>query len=188
MRKKCQEAYERGIQCILLCQIRVDETGRVLEFDTPSWKSGQLTVWCQQHDKVTLAPVKARAYELPSYSGMGETCGILELLMDVENPSEEVIEAVRCGVEWLESHVMKNVMLERFTNEEGKKDVRLLEREGAEPLWARFYDLEHAEPMFCDRSGVPRKKLSEVDYERRNGYTWVGNDPQKVIDRYRGTK
>lgn len=91
-------------------------------------------------------------------------------------------------LEWLESHVMKNVMLERFTNEEGKKDVRLLEREGAEPLWARFYDLEHAEPMFCDRSGVPRKKLSEVDYERRNGYTWVGNNPQKVIDRYRRTK
>jgi len=188
LRKKCQVAYERGLQCVLDCQIRVDEQGRVLEYGTEAWKEGHRTVWCQQHDKVTLAPVKARAYELPSYSGMGETCGILELLMDVENPSEEVSEAVRCGVEWLESHVMKNVMLERFTNEEGKKDVRLLEREGAEPLWARFYDLEHAEPMFCDRSGVPCKKLSEVDYERRNGYTWVGNNPQKVIDRYRGTK
>lgn len=185
MRKKCQEAYERGIQCILLCQIRVDETGRVLEFDTPSWKSGQLTVWCQQHDKLTFAPVKARAYELPSYTGQGETCAILDLLMDEPNPSSDVKAAVKGGVEWLEAHSLKDVAIESFENEQGKPDVRWVEKKGAPLLWARFYDLDRGEPMFCDRDGVPRKQISEIGYERRNGYQWGGDGPKRVIERYR---
>jgi pectinesterase len=183
-KKKCLAAYEKGLQCVLNCQIRVDASGKVLEYGTDAWKEGVRTVWCQQHDKVTFAPVKARAYELPSYTGNGETCSILDLLMDVENPSEEVKEAVKSGVEWLKAHAMKDVAVERFTNDEGKTDIRLAKRQGAEPLWARFYDLEQGEPMFCDRDGVPRKSLSEIGYERRNGYSWVGDAPKRVIERY----
>ena len=123
-KKKCQEAYRRGIQCILFCQIRVDEQGRVLEFDTPSWKSGRLTVWCQQHDKQTFAPTKARTYELPAYTAQGETCAILDLLMDEPNPSSEVRAAVKGGVEWLEAHALKDVAVESFVNEQGQKDGR----------------------------------------------------------------
>lgn len=185
MKKKCREAYERGIRCILLCQIRVDEKGRVLEFDTQDWKMGRPTVWCQQHDERTFAPVGARAYELPSYSGCGETCAILNLLMDEEHPTAEVREAVARGVEWLEEHAIRDSVLERFVDESGRDDVRLVAKEGAPLLWARFYDLERAEPMFCDRDGVPHKSLSDIGYERRNGYAWVRDEPQKVIARYK---
>lgn len=186
--KKCLVAYEKGLQCVLNCQIRVDADGRVLEYGTEVWKQGIRTVWCQQHDKQTLAPVKARAYELPSFSGNGETCSILDLLMDEENPSMEVKEAVKSGVVWLKAHVMNDMAVERFTNEEGQTDIRLVKRQGATPLWARFYDLEHAEPMFCDRDGVPRKSLSEIGYERRNGYSWVGDAPVRVMERYENWK
>jgi len=185
IRKKCQEAYEKGLKCILDCQIRVDEAGKVLEYGTEAWRQGQKTVWCQQHDKKTLAPVKARAYELPSYSGNGETCAILDLLMDVQSPSAEVKEAVKCGIEWLEAYAMKDVEVERFINDEGQKDIRMVEKKGAPLLWARFYDLEKAEPMYCDRDGVPKKVLSDIGYERRNGYQWVGDTPQRVIERYK---
>ena len=184
-KKKCLAAYEKGLQCVLNCQIRVDEQGRVLEFDTPSWKSGRLTVWCQQHDKQTFAPTKARAYELPAYTAQGETCAILDLLMDEPNPSSEVRAAVKGGVEWLEAHALKDVAVEPFVNEQGQKDVRWVEKKGAPLLWARFYDLDKAEPMFCDRDGVPRKQISEIGYERRNGYQWGGDGPKRVIERYR---
>lgn len=185
LKKKCQTAFQQGIQCILFCQIRVDDTGKVIPFDTVDWRFGKLTVWCQQHDKETFVPVKARAYELPSFSGHGETCGILNLLMDMENPTEDVKTAVKAGVEWLEAHAMRDVVLEHYTNEEGQNDVRLVEQQGAPLLWARFYDLEKAEPMFCDRDGVPRKRLEEVGYERRNGYQWMGDGPQRVIERFK---
>lgn len=184
LKKKCLAAYEKGLQCVLDCQIRVDDAGKVLAYGTEEWKTGKKTVWCQQHDKKTLVPVKARAYELPSYTGQGETVAILDLLMDVQNPSEAVKEAVKCGVEWLEAHAMKDVEVEHFWTDGGDDDIRLVERVGAPLLWARFYDLEKAEPMYCGRDGVPKKNLSDIDYERRNGYQWVGNAPQRVIDRY----
>ena len=104
--------------------------------------------------------------------------------MDLENPSAEVKMAVKAGVEWLKAHAMHDVALEHFTNEDGKPDVRLVRHEGAPLLWARLYDLEKAEPLFCDRDGIPRKHLEDVGYERRNGYQWVGNGPQRVIERY----
>ena len=185
-KRRCLVAYEKGIKCILDCQIRVDAAGKVLKHGTEEWKKGKRTVWCQQHDKRTLAPVKARSYELPSYTGHGETVNIIELLMDVQSPSDEVKNAVKCAVEWLEAHAMKGVAVETFVDEEGREDIRLVEQEGAPLLWARFYDLEKAEPMFCDRDGVPVKKLSDIGYERRNGYRWVGDAPKRVIDRFYG--
>ena len=55
MRKRAQEAFDKGLECILRTQIVTD---------------GKLTVWCQQHDRETLLPTNARAYELPSYCSM----------------------------------------------------------------------------------------------------------------------
>lgn len=185
-KKKCLAAYEKGIRCILDCQIRVDKTGKVTTYGSDEWKKGKRTVWCQQHDKKTLAPAKARSYELPSYTGHGETVNIIELLMDVQSPSDEVKEAVKCAVEWLEAHAMKDVAVETFVDEQGRNDIRLVEREGAPWLWARFYDLHDAEPMYCDRDGVPVKNLSDIGHERRNGYRWVGDSPRRVIDKFYG--
>lgn len=183
-KKLCQAAYERGLQCIAFCQIRVNESGRVLDFGSATWRMGQLTVWCQQHDHEMFAPVGARSYELPSYCGFGETCGILDLLMDIPDPSPEVKEMVTGAVEWLKAHAMKDVALEHFTDESGRDDIRLVEKKGAPLLWARFYDLEKCEPMFVGRDGVPHASLSDIEYERRNGYQWVSDAPKKVIDRY----
>lgn len=185
LRTRCEDAYENGLQCILNCQIRVDSLGRVLDYGSEEWKHGIKTVWCQQHDRQTLAPAKARAYELPSYCGNGETCGILSLLLEENKPSDDVRDAVRSAVKWLEDHAMKDMAVERYVNDEGKKDVRLVEKKGAPLLWARFYSLENARPFFCDRDGVPRYSLSEVGYERRNGYSWVGDQPAKIIERYK---
>jgi pectate lyase len=53
-RQAARTAFERGVECILKCQVKVD---------------GKLTVWCAQHDEVTLAPRPARKYELVSLSG-----------------------------------------------------------------------------------------------------------------------
>lgn len=184
-KKKCQAAYEKGLRCIVNCQIHVNEAGHVVPFDSPSWLGSRPTVWCQQHDKVTFLPVKARAYELPSYTAHGETCAILDLLMDEPKQTLEMKEAVKGAVEWLEAHAMKDVAVEHFTNEAGQDDIRLVERKGAPLLWARYYDLEKVEPMFCDRDGVPRKCLSDVGYERRTGYMWVGDGPKRVIERYK---
>ncbi len=185
MKKDCMKAFDKGIQCILDCQIRVDSNGKVIEYGTEEWKQGTRTVWCQQHDKKTLAPVKGRAYELPSFTAQGETVDILLLLMDITLPTPEVKEAINAAVDWLEEHAIKDTEIEHFTNADGKKDIKLVNKPGAPLLWARFYDLENAEPMYCGRDGIAKKNLSEIEYERRNGYQWIGDGPSKVIKMYR---
>jgi len=81
---RAHNAVEKGIDCILRCQIRVD---------------GRLTAWCAQHDENNFSPALARAYELPSLSGE-ESVGIIEFLMTRDNPSNEIKNAVQAAVAW----------------------------------------------------------------------------------------
>lgn len=167
---RVRQAFDRGIECILNCQIR---------------KDGRLTVWCQQHDENTFAPAPARAYELASFTGSHETVSLLELLMSVEKPSQRIVDAVREAVDWLKAHAIKDMKMETFTNSEGKPDRRLVHHFGHQ-TWARYYDLQTEEPYVCDRDGIPQPALEYIGYERRNGYAWYGESPQKIIDRYPG--
>ncbi|MCX6239348.1 MAG: pectate lyase [Bacteroidia bacterium] len=163
-----KKAWDKGLGCILKTQIVVN---------------GKPTVWCAQHDEITLLPAKARSYELPSFSG-SESVGLLDLLMDIENPSPEVIRSVKGGIEWLEAHQMKNIRWDKFTNAEGKKDHRIVTDPNAGSLWARFYDLDTQLPYVCDRDGIKKSTLEEIGYERRNGYSWYSDGPRKVLDAY----
>lgn len=168
LKLKVKAAYDKGIDCILKTQIIVD--------DKP-------TVWCAQHDEKTFEPAKARAYELPSFSG-AESVGLVLLLMDIENPSDEIKKAVTGAKTWFETHKMEGIRVEHFINEDGKRDQKEVSDKSASVLWARFYDLETEKPFFCDRDGVEKDSLSEIGYERRNGYGWFTRSPQKILDRY----
>lgn len=163
-----KNAWQKGIDIILKTQIVVD---------------GKPTVWCAQHDENTFLPAKARAYELPSFSG-AESVGLLEILMEIENPSPEIIRAIRGGVEWLDAHRLKNTRWDTFINSEGKKDRRIVTDPVAGDLWARFYDLETELPYVSDRDGIKKSTLEEIGYERRNGYSWYTDAPAKLFKKY----
>lgn len=165
---KAQKAFDKGIECILKTQIMVDN---------------QPTVWCAQHDETSFAPAKARSYELKSFSG-AESVGITLLLMNIENPSPDVITAVNGAEHWFENNKVEGLKIKREINEEGKKNKMVVEDENASPIWGRFYDLETGKPYFCDRDGIKKNTLAEIGYERRNGYGWYTNAPKKVLVKY----
>ena len=165
---RAKPAFKKGIECILKTQIIVQ---------------GKPTVWCAQHDEVTLLPAKARSYELPSFSG-GESVGIIKLLMELPDPSPAIIKSVQGAVEWLDAHRIKNTRWDYFTTSEGKRDRRIVNDPKAGDMWARFYDLETELPYVCDRDGIKKNTLEEIGYERRNGYSWYTNAPQEVFDLY----
>ncbi len=162
-RESAIKAIERGVDCIVKCQV-------VLK--------GTPTTWCAQHDEVTLAPAKARSYELPSLSG-SESAGILRFLMSIDHPSPEVIRAVKAGVAWFDTAKIKGIRVESV-----KGDRQVIEDPTAPPVWARFYELETGRPMFCDRDGVIKYALKDIGHERRNGYAWYGNWGQGVAEQY----
>ncbi len=168
-RRAARKAFDKGIECILNTQIKD--------------KNGNLTVWCAQHDEKTLAPAQARAYELPSYSG-GESVDIALLLMSLEKPSKRVKRAIEGAVKWFEDNKIVNLKKEYFTNADGEQDYRMVECADGEPIWARFYDLETGKPIFSDRDSQKKSSVSEIGYERRNGYAWYNNRGVKVLKRY----
>jgi PelA/Pel-15E family pectate lyase len=169
MRKKAQKAFENGISCILKTQIKVN---------------GRLTVWCAQHDEFTLAPANARTYELASFSG-AESVGITLLLMDIDNPSKEIIAAVNGSAKWFEAHKITGIKLSTETVD-GKRNRIVVDDNTAPPIWARFYDLETGKPFFCDRDGIKKNMLAEIGYERRNGYSWYTYAPSEILQKYIG--
>jgi len=167
--KQIRIAFDKGIDCILKTQYV---------------QNGVLTSWCAQYDENTFQPAKARAYELPSLSG-SESANIVWLLMSIKNPSEAVKTSINSAVEWFEKTKITGIRLQRFYNEQGKiVDKKVIPDETAAPLWARFMELDDNKPFFCDRDGIKKYSLAEIGDERRNGYRWYTDEPQKLLDAY----
>ena len=167
--EKSKRAFDKGIDCILKTQYK---------------QNGVLTAWCAQHDEVTLAPANARAFELASLSGF-ESAKIVLLLMSIEKPSPEIITAVKSAKAWFEKTKITNLEEKRTLNDKGKIiDKKMIPKENADPIWARFMDLETNEPFFCDRDGIRKKSLDQIGDERRNGYSWYSDAPKEVLKKY----
>ncbi|MFP4057066.1 MAG: pectate lyase [Candidatus Brocadiia bacterium] len=154
-RRAARRAFERGIDCILKCQIVVN---------------GRKTVWCAQHDAETLEPRQGRSYELVSLSG-GESVGVLLLLMSIDDPSPAVVDAIVAGAGWYESS--------EITDE---ADLRAIGVE--KPGWARFYEIPTNRPIFSGRDGVKKFSIMEIERERREGYAWWGRWGDRVAREY----
>jgi PelA/Pel-15E family pectate lyase len=152
-RQKCAAAVTKGIACILKCQVVI---------------KGKKTAWCAQHDEVTFAPAKARAYELPSLSG-SESVHILRFLMG-EKSTPQLTEAIEGGVAWLKDNQLTGIRVEKKNS-----DAFVVQDPAAPPLWARFYDLETGKPFFCGRDGIKKATMAEIEKERRKGYSWYTN-------------
>ncbi|HEV7332767.1 MAG TPA: pectate lyase [Flavisolibacter sp.] len=168
LREPAKVAVAKGIDCILKTQVVIN---------------GKPTVWGAQHDKKTLLPVNARAFELASLSG-SESVGILNFLMKVENPSPAVKSAVVHAVEWLKAARVRGYKYQDVEDpSQPKGRDRVLVKDDFSSVWARFYDLETGKPMFAGRDGKKRFSLSEVEVERRTGYAWYGTWPEKLLQK-----
>ena len=123
-RKKCEQSFERAIDVIIKCQ--VDDNG------TPA-------AWCAQHDTITFLPTEGRPHELPSISAY-ESADLLSYLMTIEKPSEQLQQTIHTAVDWLDKHKIDGKAVEDFTNDNGDKDRRIIDKAGS-AVWGRFIQL-----------------------------------------------
>lgn len=171
-RRNAEKAVEKGIDCILKTQIRVQ---------------GRLTAWCAQHDEITLAPAPARAYEKVSLSG-SESAGVVRFLMGIEKPSPQVVQSIEASVAWFREVKLTGVRVVEQLDTSAAPGVNsynrvLIQDENADPLWARFYEIGSNRPIFCGRDGVIKYSMAEIEAERRNGYRWYVDSPAQLLDR-----
>ena len=163
-----QRAVAQGVQCILKTQFS---------------QKGKLTAWCAQHDRTTLLPCKARAFELASLSG-DESVGITEFLMSLDQPTPEVRQAIVAAVAWFEASKIPNMAVKEIADSKQPKGRdRVMVPEAGSTLWARFYDLDTNQPIYVGRDGVKHAQLADIEVERRTGYVYASNWPEKLLTR-----
>ncbi len=166
-RSAAQLAFDRGVDCILKCQVNVN---------------GKLTAWCAQHDEVDLSPRPARTFELASLSG-SESVGLTRLLLSIEHPKPEIVRSVEAAMAWFESAKIPGIKVMEKKDANGAKD-KVVEKDAAAPaMWARFYEIETGRPIFSGRDGVKKYSLAEIERERRTGYTWLSYWPQVLLEK-----
>jgi PelA/Pel-15E family pectate lyase len=140
---------------------------------------GQRTIWAQQHDALTLAPVAGRNYE-PAALSSGESSDILVYLMQLRHPSPAVIAAINAGVAWLKATAIRG---QEWVGGRGTPGGRHLEaKAGTGPIWARYYSIGPVRPVFGDRDKTIHDDVSDLSPERRNGYAWYSAEPQQALD------
>lgn len=167
-----QKALQKAIDLTLKCQIVVN---------------GEKTAWCQQHDHITLQPVKARSYELPSITAR-ESVDVIRFLMRIPDPRPEIIESIKSAIQWLEKSKIYGLRLEKIEleskdiiNDEYPYDLIVINDSTAKPVWSRYYDMNTNEPFLCRRDGTIVYSLAEISPERRTGYAWYGYWPAELI-------
>lgn len=175
LRAKVKNAYEKGLDCILKMQIM---------------DNGRLTVWCQQHDEISLQPAWARAFEPPSICN-GESVGVVLFLMKLDNPDERIIRSVQSAVKWFQNSKIYNTRVKTVNGTSETSQWRTITSDRvvvtdslASPIWTRYYELGTDRPLFCDRNSKYLYSLAEVSRERRVGYAWYTYAPQTVLDTY----
>ncbi len=180
-RAEIKAMFDKGIEYILASQIEVQGV-----------KAG----WCAQHDPITYEPKEAREYERPSISG-SESVGIIELLMSLTD-NQVAQEAGLAAVRWFDEHKLVDKAFSKngVTNATTGVVEYIYDKPGS-VIWYRFYDLNGI-GFFGDRRIFEDKTLNEkwdvcngyfydvaeISEERRTEYSWMGNWPKSVIDKY----
>ena len=160
-RAKAEAAVSRAVPLILKLQVVVD---------------GKKTVWSPQYDENTLEPAWARKFEPPCLTA-GESVGVVRFLMG-EKPTPAIKEAVEAAIDWYGRTQLTGIRWERKNGENAViKDI------SASPIWARFYEIPTMKPIFIGRDSVIRYDVSEIEPERRNGYSWYVAEPNELLNK-----
>jgi PelA/Pel-15E family pectate lyase len=161
-RERAKAALARGVACILATQMVRD---------------GQRTVWCAQHDALSLEPVAARAMEPAAASGV-ESASILRLLMRLPDPSPEVVAAIGAARAWLDAARIRGLAK---TRRDGR--TAYVPDPAAPDLWARFYDLQTGRPIFPGRDGVVYDSFEALAARNELGYDYYSTRPGGIVDK-----
>lgn len=158
-RALARAAERRGVGCLVRAQVR---------------EGGVPTVWGQQHDPLTLAPVGARSYEHASLASK-ESATIVDFLMELPAPSPEVVVAVHAAADWFRRTALRDSVYEY--------GVGTRHRPGAPLLWPRMIELGTGRALFSNRDGV-RRYAHDALTDRRQGYAWYSDQPDATLRRY----
>jgi PelA/Pel-15E family pectate lyase len=165
---KAEKAVAIGLDCIIKTQYK---------------QNGNLSIWAAQYDKDSMLPAKARNFE-PASLSTNESVSITRFLMRFKNPSAEIKTAIKAALTWFDQNKTVGYKYDDVIDntQPNGKDRKLI-IDSSSIVWARFYSLDGNIPIFGDRDNTIKTKVTDLSYERRNGYAWYGTWPRKLIEK-----
>lgn len=161
LQQTAEQALTKGVALLLRIQQR-DNSG--------------LSLWAAQYEHRNLLPAWARAYEMPALAVM-ESASLLEVLMQLPKPTDELQQAIHSAVAWLKRHAI-------YDKHWHRTERVLQDKPGAGPLWPRFAELNSNRPIFGDRDHALYYDVQQVSLERRQGYAWYTERPVQTLKQY----
>ncbi|MDC8829626.1 pectate lyase [Alteromonas gilva] len=172
LRQRIRIAHRKGDELLLKLQVRIGHTP---------------TIWAGQYDAETLQPTQGRAFELASVVSR-ESVDVVRYLMQDDNPTAEKIAAIKAAVQWFEQAKLTGIDMIRVDAEPVRYkyhssdwDRIIVDAPAAEPIWARFYDIDTNQPLLANREGKRVATLADISRERRTGYDWYGRWPAALL-------
>ena len=183
---QASNALEKGIRWILNTQVRssafADGVERLTAWPFMVYQSGveNFTLQTGATAGIPGQPAWAREFEPPSISA-DESVDIIEFLMSIPNPSQEIIDAVSAAVFFYEYIRIDGFRLHHNPIVPGTTMHPQLGRwldpeEGARPLWPRFTCIDTFMPLFYDRAEPgandalsPHQGVSRAAFEAAHG-------------------
>ncbi|MDX1391713.1 MAG: pectate lyase, partial [Rheinheimera sp.] len=163
LRRQAGEAYYRAVDWLLANQVMV---------------KGKRTLWGAQHHPLTGEPVAARKYEQVALVS-SESAKLLQLLLHTVPDYPGVAQSLKAGASWLRQHQISNK--DRHRDADGR--LSLVDSRGS-VIWARFYDINTAQPVFFDRDGQVYTDVSALSLERQRGYGWYQSVASEFLAQY----
>ena len=160
-RTQAADALAAGIRCVLKAQVVQD---------------GKKTIWCAQHDALTLRPAGARSFEPAALSGL-EGARMLRFLMTVSPATPELVDSIESGLAWLDGAKVTGITR---TRRDGKT-MYVADPSSTEIYWARFYDLTSGKPVFPGRDGVLYATYEELAQKNSLGYDYYTTLPKSIV-------
>ncbi|MCL2841685.1 MAG: stalk domain-containing protein [Defluviitaleaceae bacterium] len=182
-------AFEAGMAWILGSQVRSAAFADGIErltgwpFHTYQYNIASLSLFDGAIPGVPGEPAWAREFEPPSISG-NESIDIIEFLMSIPNPSQEIQDAIHGAVFFFDYVQIRGYRL--YHNPAGHMHPllgrHLVPDPNAPALWARFIDIDTFQPLFSDRvvpSSSPHAGVPLAAFEAEHG-AWLGTPANHI--------
>jgi pectinesterase len=198
MYKAVTDARNRAIECMLRSQQKVrgvnirphdqlEAFEWLDEFPPGGMPDEELTVWCQQHDPVTLGSARGRNYEVRCLAGM-ESASIIQLLMRIPNPGPRIKYAVHASVAWYRRTAKVGYMQERIYDQRLMRGSVRQDFPTGDPnnmVWNRFYELlTGSDPLFVGRDIKITWDIYDLTTANRDTYMNIHNRGEALFPAY----
>lgn len=167
LRDESAAAMRHALDCLLAAQVVLN---------------GRRTVWAQQQDALTLAPVAGKSFE-PAALSAAESADLLLFLMALPRPSTQVADAIRDGVAWLEKGGEELSLGEVYPSTRALGS--LVSQSSSGRLWAHFYSLSTQTPVFSDANRTLYNNFEALSRDLQRNHSWYTGRPESAIEAYR---